>query len=167
MQQDRGPDIREGNKKRDRDEREPIMRAVYSITVTRKSSGARKDWLQGWSMAAQVQGGRHKQKEMTRKYKKKENRLQPCSSIWPGQIRRQHPWFITPRHRCITWMARRSGSRFLIVCGLCASLTSCLYHSFVCPCVTALHPRGEARAHLAEAAWLILVDISGVRQINK
>lgn len=33
--------------------------------------------------------------------------------------------------------------------------------------VTVVHPRGEARAHLAAGAWLILVDISGVRQINK
>lgn len=109
-----------------------------------------------------------KQTKMARKYKKKENRLQPCSSIWPGQIRWQHPGiYQAPPHRCITWMARQSGSHFLIVCGLCASLSSCLYHSVVYLCATALHPRGETQAHLAEAAWPILEDSSGVQQINK
>lgn len=129
------------------------MRAVYipsspqgKVMESGKPDAGRKDCSTG--AARQTNGLR-----------KKENRLEPCSSIWPGQIRREHAGiYQAPQHRCITWMAQWSGSHLPIVCSLRLSLTSRLYHSFVCPYTTAFHPRLISPKPPGWSCWIFLVS---------
>lgn len=121
-----------------------IMSRVYSLsTSTGKvmESGLTADW----STAAGGQRDRHKLTD--RQTEPHTKRLEPCSSIWPGQIRLQHSGiYQVPQYRCITWTAERSPSHLLIVYSICGSVfvrvcvwisvsnTCVLIFPFICEC---------------------------------
>lgn len=122
--------------------RELKTRAASSVAVTGKSNGARRDQSAGLERGS-TGAGRQAGTQMTREDKKKENRLRPRSSIWPGQIRRQHSGiYQARRYRCITldgsakWQPLSDSLRF--TCGSGFPSLSFVWLP-VCDC-SPLHP---------------------------
>ena len=100
------------------------MTRVYSLSTS--TGKVMESGKTDWSTAEGGRRDRHKQTEPHTK------RLEPCSSIWPGQIRLQHSGiYQVPQYRCITWTAERSPSHLLIAYSICASVCVC-----VCVCVS-------------------------------
>ena len=100
------------------------MTRVYSLSTS--TGKVMESGKTDWSTAEGGRRDRHKQTEPHTK------RLEPCSSIWPGQIRLQHSGiYQVPQYRCITWTAERSPSHLLIAYSICASVCVC-----VCACVS-------------------------------
>ena len=132
------------------------MTRVYSLSTS--TGKVMESGKTDWSTAEGGRRDRHKQTEPHTK------RLEPCSSIWPGQIRLQHSGiYQVPQYRCITWTAERSPSHLLIAYSICASVCVC-----VCVCVCQSQFSNTSVLifpFIPECAWarLLVCDCSGQR----